>query len=148
MGPAAAFDLRVTDGRLVGVVEEGVKAAERVLCPAQDVVDCVFWISAAVNGRRVNRLKPPAPKPLQNYRRSRKLINKPLLTKRHGSVPKLKRGLSKKTKGKHTLKPLLLRQTRKPSKSVKQPLTVKRWNRYRSRKQLENVSLIFNMITI
>ena len=119
----------MTDGALDGVVVEEVRAAELGHCLAPNVAACAFLISAAVHRKRVSKLKLPALRRPLNYRLKKKLISNPLLMLKHGFGPRLTLRLSKTPEGKHKLKPLLLRQTREPSKSVKQRLTVKPWNR-------------------
>lgn len=128
------------------MVAEAVRVAEPGRCLAPNVAVCAFAISAAAHRKRVSELKLPGPRQPLNCRLKKKLISNPFLTLRHGFEPKLT--LSKKPEGRRKLKLLWLRQTLEPSKSVKQRLTVKPWNLYLSRKQLENVSLIFNMITM
>jgi hypothetical protein len=145
---AGDFDPPVTDGALDGGVAAEVRAAEPGHCLAPNVAGCVFAISAAVHWKRVSVLKRPASRQPLNYRLKKKLISNPFLTLRHGFEPKLTLRLSKKPEGRRKLKRLWRRQTLEPSKSVKQRLTVKPWNLYLSRKQLENVSLIFSMITM
>jgi hypothetical protein len=128
-------------------VEEEVRVAELGHCPAPNAAAYAFAISAAVHRKRVSELKLLAPRQPPNYRLKKKLVSNPLLTPRHRLVPELRPRLSKKPDGRQKLKLLWLRQTRELSKSVKQRLSVKPLNRYLTRKQLENVSLISNTIT-